>query len=131
MGLMRLLRSKAQYAAMRDFIRPLLEKLAGQRAKGVDGLFFDAPLVMLFHYSPTGGEGEAAIVATYSMLAAESLGLGSCMIGTTTALGHDKQFRARHAIPDGHEVSLALAIGYPAVEFHRGIDRPLASVREA
>ena len=125
---MRLFMGKARHAAIRDFIRPLLLTLARDRAAGKDTLFHNAPLVMLFHYGPKTDEGDCMIVATYAMLAAETLGLGSCMIGTTTAVGHDKRLKAKYGIPAENKVSLSLAVGYSAARFQRGVTRRLASV---
>ena len=69
-----------------------------------------------------------ACAMTYAMLAAESLGLGSCMLGTTVALSHDKAFKKKYGIAPQNKIGLALVIGHPAVTFHRGVKRRLASV---
>ena len=129
--LMRPVMGKARHAAMRDFIRPLLQSLVQGRTQGRDLLFYDAPLVLLFHYGPGSDEGDAMIAATYAMLAAESLGLGSCMIGTGVAIGHDKRLKARCRIPAKNKAGVALAVGHPDASFRRGVARPLASVQDA
>ena len=49
--------------------------------EGRDVLFWGAPSVLIFHYSPYAEVADAAIACTYAMLAAESLGLGNTIIG--------------------------------------------------
>ena len=68
------------------------------------------------------------IAATYAMLAAESLGLGSCMLGTSVALSRNKQFKAKYGVPVENKFSVTLILGYAAVEFHSGVRRRLASI---
>ena len=89
---------------------------------------YNAPAALLFHYGPMGGPGECHIATTYAMLAAESLGLGSCMLGTTEALNQSKPFKSKYGIPPKNKIGLALVLGYPAVTFRRGVRRRLASV---
>jgi len=122
---------KANHRLMRDFVRPLMQALADAHQQGRDLFTYDAPLAMLFHTSPGGDTADCTIAATYAMLAAESLGLGGCLLGTSAALDHDKAFKARHAIPATNKIGLTLALGHPAVRFARAIRRRLASVRFA
>ena len=65
--------------------------LAEKRDKGEDWFTYHAPAAFLFHYGPMSGQADCHIAATYAMLAAESLGLGSCMLGTTEALNHSSR----------------------------------------
>lgn len=126
--LMRPLLGKVQHALMRDFVRPLFELIVARWDQGHDVFAYDAPLLLLFHDAPSGDATDAAIAATYAMLAAESLGLGSCMLGTTVALNHDPGFKAKYGIPRENKIAMGLAIGHPKVEFLRGIRRRLATV---
>jgi len=81
--------------------------------------------ILVFH----GHEKVQAFAAdAYAMLAAESLGLGSCMLGTTAALNRDKSFRRKYGIPVKNKIGLGLIFGHPAVKFPHGIRRRLASV---
>ena len=128
---MRLFMGKAGYEVMRDFVRPLLEMLAGERAAGRDAFTYDAPAALLFHHGQTADSADVHIAATYAMLAAESLGLGSCLLGTAVAFNFDKAFRQRHGIPVDNKVGLMLALGYPDVQFRRGVRRRLADVKFA
>ena len=82
-----------------------------------------------FHCGPMADQADCAIVATYAMLAAESLGLGSCMLGTTAALTQDKRMKDKLGIPRANKVGVALILGYPAVTFRAAVRRRLAEVR--
>jgi nitroreductase/NAD-dependent dihydropyrimidine dehydrogenase PreA subunit len=120
--------NKFNYLSMRDFVGPLLDHLVEEHQKGTDVFTYNAPAVLLFHFGPLADPSDAAIVATYAMLAAESLGLGNCMLGTPVALGHDKAFKEKYGIPPKNKVGLALIAGYPAVGFERTLRRALASI---
>ncbi len=122
---------KTQHRVMRDFVKPLLEALVRMREAGTDALAYDAPAAMLMHHTPWADPADCHVAATYAMLAAESLGLGTCMIGTTVALTHDKAVKAKYGIAAEDKVGLMVVMGYPAVKFQRGVRRRLASVRFA
>jgi nitroreductase/Pyruvate/2-oxoacid:ferredoxin oxidoreductase delta subunit len=65
----------------RDFIRPLLQIYIDSMKKGDNVVTYDAPSTLYFYGSPYCDPADPVIAATYAMLAAESLGLGTCMIG--------------------------------------------------
>jgi len=131
LGLMRPFIGKTQHRLFRDFVKPLLAMLADRWASGDDLFTYDAPAAMLFHHPAYSDSSDPTIAATYAMLAAESLGLGSCMLGTSVALSQSKPLKARYGIPEDHKVGLTLVLGYPAVRFHRGVRRRLKSVKYA
>ena len=128
LAVMRPFVGKSQVALLREFVRPLCRTIVEQREQGRDVFTYDPPALMLFHYSPEADAADAVIVATYAMLAAESLGLGSCMLGTTVALSQFTDLKAKLSIPPQNKVSVALSLGHPAVEFRRGVRHRLASV---
>jgi nitroreductase len=84
---------------------------------------------MLFHYTPTSDQVDTAIAATYAMIAAESFGLGRCMLGTPVALNQDPRLKQKYGIPKENKIGLGLLFGYPATDFRHGIRRQLCSVR--
>lgn len=131
LALMRPLLGRAQYAVMRDFVRPLFATILAEAEQGRDVFTYEAPLALLFHYRPKGDAADAHIAATYAMLAAESLGLGSCLLGTTVALARAKAFKEKYGIPLENKTDLSLVIGYPQHSFRHGIRRQLASIRFA
>jgi nitroreductase len=128
LALMRPFIGKAQYAVMRQFARPLMALIVERWKLGADLLCYQAPLAMLFHHTPQGDPADAHIAATYAMLGAESLGLGSCWIGTVISLGHDAAFKEKYGIPKDNKTPSMLVIGHKAVTYHRGVRRKLASV---
>lgn len=131
LALMRPMLGREGYVAMRDFVRPLLKTLQEARGRGMDAFTYDAPVALLFHHGLMSDDADCHIAATYAMIAAESLGLGSCMLGTTAGLNHAKTFRTKYGIPPKNKIGLGLVIGHPAVKFHRGLRRRLASVEFA
>ena len=96
--------------------------------KGEDRFTYSAPAFLLFHHGPITGPTDCHIAATYAMLAAESLGLGSCMLGAVEALNHAKPFKRKYGIPPKNKIGLGRVLGYSDETFRRGIRRRLASV---
>ncbi|MDD2534615.1 MAG: nitroreductase [Eubacteriales bacterium] len=91
-------------------------------ARGSDSLFYGAPLVVII-------SAERKLMAGYAMIdsgiavqtlaiAAESIGLGSCIIGLTAAAfkgsARAPLGRLIH-MPDDHEFAISIAIGHPAM----------------
>ena len=106
---------------MRTYVLPVASKILEARKENRDLLFYDAPCVLLFRY-PTKDPIDPTI-------AAEALGLGSCMIGTLPVVLHgDKKLGAKWGIPSGRFPSIAVILGHPAVKFHNGVQRRFASV---
>jgi len=114
---------------IRNFIVPLAKAYVDGRLLGRDLLFYNAPVVLLFHHSPYVDASEAMICCTYAMLAAESLGLGTTIIGAAAPIiMRNRKLCKRLGIPEGNKPAIALIIGYPAVHFRRGVTRHFASV---
>lgn len=129
MTLLRPFMKKADNEALRDFILPVTRLMIDDRKKNVDLLFYGAPSVLLFHQSPYADPADGTISCTYAMIAAESLGLGTCMIGTVSfALDREKKLKEKWGIPAENKVSLAMILGYPAFKYTRGVKRTFASV---
>lgn len=131
LGLMRPFLGKEGYQAMREFVKPLLETLVQKRKEGEDLFTYNAPAALLFHHGLMADAADCHIATTYAMLAAESLGLGSCMLGTTAGLNNAKSFRSKYGIPPKNKIGLALVLGYPAESFRRGVRRRLATIKFA
>ncbi len=129
--LMRPLMRRQAHDLFRTFIRPLAETYVRGWREGRDLVFHSAPALLLFHHSPYADPVDSVIPCTYAMLAAESLGLGTTMIGgAAPVLKRNRTLCARLGIPEGNTPSIALVIGYPAVQFHRGIRRRFSTVHE-
>ena len=67
---------------------------------------------------------DAGIAFTYGMLAAQSLGLGTCWIGfAQEALHRKKRLRNHFGIPKGFKPWGVLALGEPAISYQRAPPR--------
>jgi ferredoxin len=129
LALLRPFVKRAAYEQMSGFIVPLAQAYVDGRQEGRDLLFYDAPALLLFHHSPYVDASEAMIACTYAMLAAESLGLGTTMIGAAAPIiRRNRALCGKLGIPAGNSPAIALILGYPAVLFRRGITRRFASV---
>jgi nitroreductase/NAD-dependent dihydropyrimidine dehydrogenase PreA subunit len=108
----------------RHFILPLARTYVEHHRRGRDMLFYNAPAVLIFHHSPYADPVDAAIACTYAMLAAESMGLGTTIIGgAPPILQRNKRLCASLGIPKANKPSLSMIVGYPKVEFKRTIQR--------
>ena len=78
--------------------------------------------------SPYAEAVDATIACTYAMLAAESLGLGTTMIGgAPPILARNKALSRSLGIPDDHTPAVSLIVGHPATHFRRAIRRRFVS----
>jgi len=126
---MRPFMGRAKYEMFAHFIRPLAEMYVGAHREGRDMLFYDAPALLIFHHSPYADAADAAIACTYAMLAAESLGLGSTIIGgAPPILQRNPALCRRLGVPRGHTPSISLILGHPATHFRRTIRRRFVHV---
>ncbi len=98
---------------------------------GVPGLkryvkMMDAPEFHLFHHAPALVfifapkrrlvVEDCSCAAENMMLAARSLGLGSCWIGFAGPLGSDKRTREELKVPKGYRLIATMVFGYPKNE---------------
>lgn len=120
---------KEQYESFKSFLIPVINLFIEKNAEGIDWLLYDAPLAMYFHTSPYSEPADPLIAATYAMLSAESLGLGSCMIGTIGfCLKYSKKLKKKYGIPLKNQQGIMVIFGYPAVKYKRAIKRRFANV---
>jgi nitroreductase len=101
---------------------PKMERIVRASAGGRDFILYGAPCLILLHAPKTDSmAGEnAAFNAANILLAAESLGLGACMIGfVTEAAGMDPSIARLAGISPDRAVYSAIAMGYPAVTYRR------------
>lgn len=125
---LRFMMDKKSADMMRTFVLPVAEAIIEARKENKDLLFYDAPCVLLFHY-PMKDTIEPAIACSFATIAAEGLGLGSCMIGTVApALQGDMKLKSKWGVPGKHFPSIAMTLGYPSAKFLNGIRRRFASV---
>jgi len=133
LAIMRPFWGKANDEMFKGFVRPLFKVYPEKMRENINVVNYDAPLLMYFYGSPYTDPADPIIAATYAMTAAESLGLGTCMLGAVHPLIQNgakaRKFREEHGIKFPNREGLFVAIGYPAVKFKKGIRRTFASVQ--
>lgn len=135
LALMRPFWGKANDALFRDFVRPLIGVYTSAMARGEDLVTYDAPVALYFYGSPYCDPADPIVAATYAMLAAESLGLGTCMLGGMHPFLQNgraaRRFREQQGIRFASREGLMVIMGYPRVKYRKGIRRSLAAVDRA
>ena len=121
---------KKSYEMMKGFGQPLITKLVSNKKANKDYLLYDAPLAMYFLASPYSDPVDPIIPASYAMLAAESLGLGSCMIGSIHPLIRygAKTFKKKWNIPQQSPNGIVVVFGYPKYQLQKALKRTFAQV---
>ncbi len=121
---------KEAYEMMKGFGQPLANFFVEKKATGEDYLLYHAPLAMYFLASPYSDPADPMIPATYAMLAAESLGLGSCMIGSVDPMiKHGaKDLKKKWNIPLKSPNGIIVIFGYPKYKFTKALKRTFANV---
>ena len=129
---MRIFYGKENGEMFRDFIKPLINTYVGYMKKGENLVTYEAPLALYFYGSPYTDPADPLIAATYAMTAAESLGLGTCMLGGIHPFIQSgraaRKFREKYGIRFKSREGLFLIIGYPRVKYQHGIARTFANV---
>ncbi len=106
---------KAFLAAYKDTENPELAKFVQFLSKPTTRIFYEAPVLILLFASPNViNEHDCSLAAENMMLAAQSLGIGSCWIGLAEGLGYDMEFLKEVGVPEGHKLIAPLIFGYPA-----------------
>lgn len=116
----------------RNFLKPLVKNYTKEMDKGNNTITYDAPLAIYFYGSSYSAPADPTIAATYAMIAGETLGLGSCMIGAIHPFIQNgkkaKEFRKYHNIKHKSKDGIFVIFGYPKVKYKKGITRNFASV---
>ncbi|MDP2238417.1 MAG: nitroreductase family protein [Bacteroidales bacterium] len=132
LAIMRPFWGKANDEMFKGFIRPMFKTFTQGMKEGKNLVTYDAPLTMYFYGSPYTDPADPIVAATYAMVAAESLGLGTCMLGSMHPMIQNgrkaKIFRERHSIRFKSREGLFVIFGYPAFSFHKGIKRSFVEV---
>ncbi len=125
--------SREDYEMNKSFLNPLIDFLIERNKKGEDWLLYNAPLAMYFYGSPYADPADPYIPATYAMLTAESLGLGTCMIGSIHPFLRrgSSYLKTKYKINYKNKNGIFLIIGYPKVKYHKAIKRTFAKIVEA
>ena len=131
--LMRPFWGAAMAELFRGFIRPLFKAYTDDFSDENNLINYDAPLAMYFYATPWADPADPIIAATYAMLAAESLGLGTCMLGGIHPFIQNgrraRKFRAAYGIKHQSKEGLFVIFGYPAVRYRKGLRRNFADIQ--
>lgn len=90
--------------------------------QGHDRLFHGAPAAIIVGSRPGAScPAEDALLATQNiLLAAHTMGLGSCLIGfAVAAMAKEPKIKRALGIPDKEEIHAVIALGYPAEPYQR------------
>lgn len=101
-------------------------EMADLHAAGKDPIFFHAPTVLVAHVPKSDyfGRDDAVYAAYNLMLAARTLGLGTCQIGFfQVALDRNRALRDSLGLPADRAPQVTVILGYPEVGFHRLLPR--------
>ena len=108
------------------------------KSRGSDSLFYGAPLVVILSVDQTEKSGypliDAGIAVENIALAAQALGLGSCIIGLTQAAfaGTSRDAIGRLIeLPETHDFAISIAVGHPAIgkEPHEKLPGRLVTIK--
>ncbi len=132
LAIMRPFWGKANSDLFKGFVRPCVNSYIDSMKKGENIVNYDAPVAMYFYGSTYSDPADPVIAATYAMIAAESLGLGTCMAGAVHPFIQNgkaaERFRNKYGIRSKSREGLFVLMGYPAVKYNKTIKRTFASV---
>jgi nitroreductase/NAD-dependent dihydropyrimidine dehydrogenase PreA subunit len=114
-----------QFNTIRNHIYPIAKTGNYDLEKG-DRISRGGPVIMIFHADKTAEAhtDNSLIYSTYAMLAAHSLGLGSCMNGIVpAAINKLPKLKELFGIPECHEARISITLGYPKYKYKRTIKR--------
>lgn len=116
----------------RRYFQTIKNGIADWEETGRDRLFHGAPAAIIIGSSPGAScPAEDALLATQNiLLAAHSMGLGSCLIGfAVAAMGKEKAITAMMGIPDDETVYAVIALGFPDETYQQVTGRRPVSPR--
>lgn len=107
-------------------------KIKADHEKGVDSLFYHAPVFIASHVNPemaTTPGVDAGIAGAHMTLMANALGLGTCFCGFfVLAVEYNHDLKQIMKIPGKNRTQFSFMAGYPDVEFLRLTGRKPAEV---
>ncbi len=121
---------KSEYEMFKTFIVPMINFFVMKKEMGEDWLLYNAPLAMYFYNSPYSDPADSYIAATYAMIAAESLGLGSCMIGSVNPFLQygGNWIKTKYGINKNSKQGIVVIFGYPKYKYQKAIKRTFAKI---
>lgn len=130
LGIIRLTAGKTQYKFFKDFILPMSREYIEKRKEGIDVLFYNAPAVVIFYGTELTDKEDWILAANQATLAAESLNLGTCFIGSIGGImGNNQKLRKKYGISKTDKVGMGFILGYPSIKFRKTFQRNFKEVR--
>jgi len=122
---------KESFDSLSTFAATASKTIIQNYDRGNDWLTYSAPLAILFHASPYADPVDPYIPATYAVLAAQALGLGSCMLGLPNIILNyfGKNLKAKYGLPKKNKNGIMVIFGYPEVNYHFALKRRFAAVK--
>ena len=105
-------------------IVPMIEIISKAHQSGVDLILHGAPCAILLHAhkNDTLAHADAIYCSSNIMLAAETLGLGTCLIGfVTDPSKRDPEIKRIAHIPPDHDIHSTIVVGYPKFKYLRSV----------
>ncbi len=104
---------------------PDLQRLADMVSVQNFNLFYNAPLLIMIFADPRGfmPQVDCALAAQNMMLAARSLGLGSCLIGLAQPLERVSSIMKELGVPERHRLVGSMILGFPAGDVQEAPER--------
>lgn len=92
-------------------------------------IFYNAPLLIFVSgiKSPYAIY-DCSMAAQNMMLAAYTLGIGSCWIGNAVGLANDPKVKTELGVPEDHQVHAAIIFGYPKGSFPKAPEKRPAQI---
>jgi nitroreductase len=92
-------------------------------------MFYDAPLLVFISGSQSQfAINDCSMAAQNMMLAAYTLGIGSCWIGGATLYANSPKGKANLGIPEDHQVYAVVIFGYPKGGFPKASEKRLPQI---
>lgn len=121
---------EVQYKMFKDFVLPLAKVTVDARKEGKDILFFNAPAVIVFYGTEWTDKEDQYLAIANATIAAESMGLGTCIIGSVgPLLQKDKKLKEKYGILKNEKPTMAFVLGYPDIKFKKGIQRKFKDIK--
>ncbi|MDR0508472.1 MAG: nitroreductase family protein [Candidatus Methanoplasma sp.] len=91
---------------------PMIDKMVDDPNADV---FHGAPVLVFVYANPSvvTPVEDGSLAVGNMMLAAHSMGYGTCFIGFAAGLGNDQEFRKECNVPDGHKYLACMILGKP------------------
>ncbi len=116
----------------REYHESVAEALDDFERTGRDHLFHGAPAAILVGMRPGAScpKEDALLAAGQICLAAEAIGLGTCLVGfAVEAIRHDPRIKRRLDLPKDEAILAVVALGHPAVRYQRPAGRLPVPIR--